>query len=416
MSDERRGVPSASALGRLDPEDGCPASFLLGQEAERRGMAPEPAADGQSGTRVHKWLETETDEDWRALDADEQETALMCQEQVEQLADEFVDLDSVAPHRALREVRLGLTRMWRALIVSPKATTKFVVTGKSDRLYIQGTGALVVDFKTSRGPTPHASVNKQLLGLAVLPSLAYHLDTVRVAIVQPWAGKPTVAEYGQQELDAAFKWLVHTAANAMKPGQTPQVGDYCHWCPARLICPAFNAAAVAPASAIQPATLPAEKAKEAIFARVHEFNGGDIAAILDDPRLKYVGWLAAAAKSVALKRLEENPESVPGWEIREVSGKRKIADPATAAALVEPLLIGADGGPDAALIRASELRPRVLEEEIRKASGKKGKLRYNLTATAATEAMEQKLGGLLTAPIGKRLARIGAQLEEESEL
>ncbi len=84
-TDERGGKPSASALNRLD---NCPASWNLS-----KGIAEPPAGpEAESGRRIHKWLETGDNEDWLAMSDEEQEIAERCDDQIKQLAGEFIYL------------------------------------------------------------------------------------------------------------------------------------------------------------------------------------------------------------------------------------------------------------------------------------------------------------------------------------
>jgi len=64
--------------------------------------------------------------------------------------------------------------------------------------------------------------------------------------------------------------------------------------------------------------------------------------------------------------------------------------------LLAPLLAGAEGGAQAALMRAAKLSAATLTEEIHKASGMKSATRYNMTAKQAKETLAETLGELMT--------------------
>ena len=81
--DPRRGVPSCSAFARLEA---CPRSFTLSI-----GQPDTSGADAESGTRIHKWLETQDDADWQALNDAEQETTERCYEQREAIARDWIN-------------------------------------------------------------------------------------------------------------------------------------------------------------------------------------------------------------------------------------------------------------------------------------------------------------------------------------
>jgi hypothetical protein len=169
---------------------------------------------------------------------------------------------------------------------------------------------------------------------------------------------------------------------------------------------------------IAPHTLPAETtaAKQCVFARVHEFNGENLAAILDDPRFTYAMWIREAAKSVAAKRIADGLP-VPGYELRDVEGRREIAKPLEAWTALAPLL----NFKQEAFLAACKPSPPALEEQIRIASGPKitaagkpHKTQMALSGLEAKKTLETALGSLITKKTSKRLTKIGAQLEDEN--
>jgi hypothetical protein len=139
--------------------------------------------------------------------------------------------------------------------------------------------------------------------------------------------------------------------------------------------------------------------KEALFARAYEADTATLAEMGE--RVRMLEWGAAAIKAAIRRRLEEGGLAADelrdaGWELLETNGNREIADPDKAAVLLAPLLAGAEGGPQAALMRAAKLSAATLTEEIHKASGKKSATRYNMTAKQAKDALAQALGELMT--------------------
>lgn len=259
-----------------------------------------------------------------------------------------------------------------------------------------GDAVLVIDYKTGRADVTPAESNDQLRGLAPLVS---HLrpETVTVAIVAPQSGKPTVAVFDRDALKAAKSWLVQTWLNAPHATETA-AGPWCQYCPARLICRAYadhNAQTLAP---LTQNGLPAEKQKEALFARAYETDAATLAEMGE--RVQMLRWGAAAITSAIRKRLEEGGRDADelkaaGWSLKEEDGKREITDPDKAAQLLAPLLAGAEGGATAALMRAAKLSAATLTEELHKASGKKSATRYNITGKDAKELLASTLAGLI---------------------
>jgi hypothetical protein len=136
-----------------------------------------------------------------------------------------------------------------------------------------------------------------------------------------------------------------------------------------------------------------------LFARAYETDTATLAEMGE--RVKMLEWGAAAIKAAIRRRLEEGGLAADelreaGWELVEENGNREITDPDKAAILLAPLLAGAEGGANAALMRCAKLRASKLTEEIHKASGMKSATRYNITAKQAKDALAETLGELMT--------------------
>ena len=415
--DPRRGVPSGSGLERADA---CPPSFKLERIAAERGLAPDAGEDAASGDRVHRFLETRSEEDWNLLSPAEKETGEKCEDQAWGIAR---DWGATPDKRHAIELRLGLTPWGKAVpVLDDGNPVEFIVTGKSDETWIGGDRGLVIDFKTGRGEVEEAVRNAQLRCYAVLAALRWDLSHVRVAIIQPLAGAPSIADYGPAELEAAHEWLLTVSERASEiqvgfdgeevTGEGKALlsaGRHCHYCDAQLICPAFKAAGMAALAPVSPATLPAASTKEAIFARVHEMDAGVVRSILSDPRRKMLKWLDAAVTGVAIKMLRADPKSLPGYELREKAGVRKIEDTETASHILTRII------DSEAILRCSSLRPAKLEEEIQIASGKKTRTRYNITKKEAKETLRDMLSDLMAVKTKTVIAETGEMIEDEEE-
>jgi len=410
-SDPRQGLPSASGLYRLR---NCPGSYAMGREAIARNMTPPDGGDdAASGTRIHRWLETESAEDWNALNYSEQQTAALCQSQARRLLADFAKRHGEVTWMGC-EKRLAINAF--GIVLDAASSLNRIGSGQADLIAQAGDNLLVIDYKTGRGDITPADANDQLRGLAALAS---HINrgSVEVAIVAPMIGQPTVAVFDREALKAAKAWLVRTWLNAPHATET-SAGDWCQYCPARLICAAYaahNAQTLAP---LTQEGLPAEKAKEALFARAYESDAATLAEMGE--RVKMLEWGAAAIKSAIRKRLEEGGAGADelkaaGWSLKEEGGAREITDPDKAAQLLAPLLAGAEGGATAALMRAAKLSAATLTEEIHKASGKKSATRYNMTAKEAKETLASTLGNLIVQKPRTKLVH-GKTETEETEI
>lgn len=314
-NDPRRGLPSASAMDRLEA---CPASFHAS-----KGLPDSSSEDAESGTRIHKALETG---DASELSPDELDTFKMCLDQRQQIVEAWYGSDP--GHGVLDpflEVRLGLTNIGGVVEVTDETTATLRFTGQADVIALDGKRGLVIDYKTGRGDYEHATGNRQLRALAALAARRWRLDSVRVAIVQPWAGKPTVADFDAQGIADSLSWLSRTLERVK--AATPEdlnAGEHCKWCRAKAVCPAFREAALAPVSnmAINLPVNP-ETSRAALFARAMELAPESLARLVRG--LKLVGWYQAAIEGAARLRAESDVEFqqyfrlVPGNEVREIT-------------------------------------------------------------------------------------------------
>jgi len=412
-------IPSASAMHRLA---NCPASLALSKAARAAGMAPPAGPEATAGTRIHKASETANLE---GLSDEECSMTSMCLRQAGDLLDAWCERfgwksDSLHEHR----FAMKLDGECYLMANSDDIRGEVICTGQVDTLIVSigehGAHGVIFDYKTGPGEVDDAADNEQLRALAAMVSGALRLDSVRVAIIQPLAGAPTVADYGQKELLGAVDWAWRVAVRAIgSNGILPHAGDHCQYCPARAMCPALREAATSAPDYLDVDSLPAGNEKAAMTARAIALPADELSRLLHGRRM--IGYYLAAIESAARIRLEAG-EPVPGWELRERLGKREIADPSAAAAAVAPLLANAEGGSAAAIMRAATLRASVLTKEIQRASGPKinkdgteAKRGYALSEPAAKQALADALGENLTRRASTVLAKVGAQLEDEDD-
>ncbi len=423
---ERFGVPSCSALDRLEK---CPGSFHLSKVAEEQNAVPPAGPEAESGNRIHRWLETGTDEDWSAMSLAEQDTAERCLRQRDEVVKEWRDS---LPEGAFfpighefRENRFYFDGQESGHIADMESEP--IVTGAPDVLIIGEdlngeVYCIILDFKSGPGAVANAVENAQLRGLAAIASrFPSRPVKIRVAIIQPLCGPPSVADYGPKELEAALAWLRHILNLELFGSRLEfSAGDHCQYCPARAICQTLRDAVKKQPLALIQDGLPPDNQQAAMIARGMELTGQQVSNALK--QIKLLDIYKAAIKAVAFMKIDAG-EKVPDFEIREVEGKRKIEDAPKAAAAVAPLLANAEGGSHAAITRAAKLSATILTEEIRKASGPKLKSDgtpaargYALSESAAKERLADALGELMTRPKSRRLCAVGGdQLEGDDD-
>jgi len=339
MTDERYNRPSCSSFAQLEA---CPWSWKAQQ-----GKPDETNEDAAAGDRVHLWLAEKSVTAWEAMSGAEQDHAELMDAQANRLAEEYLDEFEFIP---IAEQRIIMTRGGTTCIagadgIKPLPPWHVFFSGKFDRLYQDGRRGLIVDFKSGRGEYDAAADNAQLRGLAAIVADCYGLTECAAAIVQPFAGKPTVAEFNQKALTAAWDWSVHIVERAedAKP-EDASAGVHCHYCRAKVDCPTFRAYSQEPAETLQLERLPAdpENARAALYARAMEIDAASLGQILD--RLQALGWLISAAQGAAKRRIEAG-ERIPGaageYVLKHAKGKRSLKDvakvwPALAAIGVTP--------------------------------------------------------------------------------
>jgi hypothetical protein len=218
IPDPRAGLPSASALPRLSK---CGASWRLSQEAIRQGIVNRQSASSDSGHKIHRWLETQADADWQALTDDERETATKCYAQAEWVIADWGG--EVAGCLAEREKRLWLFADGRVASTAVLDADP-VFSGAADLIVHGDRRALVIDFKSGRSEYEPAPGNQQLLGLSVLVAGWTGARNIRVALVQPLAGPPSIADYDGPALDQAKTQLLALLEYIKTPNLIPQPG------------------------------------------------------------------------------------------------------------------------------------------------------------------------------------------------
>lgn len=352
-------VPSASKLGRIM---NCPASHKAEQAA---GDVPEDTRDADEGQDVHGVLSDDLSADDVSYTA--AQTAEMCEAQVEQLLREWHDPDLEIP-LGFKEIRYGLTDIGAVIGVFHSAKANVVFTGQFDRLYIQGERGLLIDFKALHGKHASALENPQLMGLAVLVARRHKLTSLRVALVQPWKGKPTVADHNEESLWKASQWLNSVLENEyLSIPDDRKAGDHCTYCKARFACPTKRAYNIAALDIVQPETLPAdpETRNKAVFARMAELSPEQLIHI-EKNVVKLMGVFIASHKAIFKQRVEAG--EIPGYALKEKSGRRKISNVGTAYERA-----AAHGVTAEAFAEKCTLSLKGLNEVLKTASGKKGK-------------------------------------------
>ena len=316
-------VPSASKLARIMQ---CPASHKAEMSA---GDVPEDTRDADEGQDVHSVLSDDLSAD--DVSASAAQTAEMCERDAQALlADWQQPGDVPLGYKEMRYALLHAGDRYYVAAAHPDILGEVVFTGQFDRLYVQGDRGLLIDFKSLHGKHAAALENPQLMGLAVLVAKRHKLTSLRVALVQPWKGKPTTADYDDDTLSRAkyqlLKWL--SREESALP-EDRQAGDHCTYCKARFTCQTFQSANIEALDVIQPETIAGDSKHQAsvIFARMAELSIPQLVHIQKNVR-QMMGVFLASHAAVFKQRVEAG--EIPGFTLKEKSGRRKIVSVGTA--------------------------------------------------------------------------------------
>lgn len=361
-------VPSASKLHRIMQ---CPASHKAEQAA---GDVPEDTRDAEEGQDVHGVLSEDISADEVSYSA--AQTAEMCERDVDRLLAEWEP--DVKAHPELlplgfKELRYGLTDIGAVIPVHDDTKANVIFTGQFDRLYIQGNRGLLIDFKSLHGKHASAIENPQLMGLAVLVAKRHKLTSLRVALVQPWKGKPTVADYSPAGLAMAEVILYQTLEKERNASpEDRKAGDHCTYCKSRFSCETFKSQNIAALDVVQPETLPADPdtRNKAVFARMAELSPEQLIHIQKNV-VGLMGAFIAAHKAIFKMRVEAR--EIPGFTLKEKSGRRKITSVATAYERA-----AAYGVTPEAFTAKCSLSMKGLNEALKDATKAKGKALENM--------------------------------------
>ena len=226
MTDERKGKPSASGMSRL---------ALCAGSRNLESTLPEQETNQymQLGTDVHAVLAGTKEYD--ELTEEGQEIATRC----------LSDFSTL-----IAQLDLGERT---AEVLEQRFWYNDAYSGAIDRIDFFGDVAVVTDYKTGRSSQGKASENQQLKAYAVLVKYHYpELKTIYVAVIQPLAGGTTIAEYNEQELEAATTEILGIVSASLEPDafRTPSA-NACKWCRAKSICPDAYGQAVASKTHLQ---------------------------------------------------------------------------------------------------------------------------------------------------------------------
>lgn len=367
MSDDpRKGQTSASNAAA---DMACPGRFLA-----QRGLADVKGEWAESGTAVHRALATG---DTSKLSLAENETYEACRAIASRLVADYFGA-KVTPALFVE------TRFWTRFKVSDgEKIVELGHSGQVDVVFRAGTKALVLDYKSLNQEAPESPKNLQLRDLAVLvQGNLLPISEIAVAIVQPLVThSPEICLYSTEDVVRAEAEMLARIVRSNDP-KSPRVAGtlQCTYCLAKTNCAAYSAWAGA--------MIPLQNEAEALVVQT-AFQTA-MAEWSPPQRAQVANVLAPAAKALEQMKeflkdgLAQDPEFVPGWQLRDGNKIETITNPQEC---FQRFM--AAGGTDHQFMQAVKVGKTRLKEKLAEVTGKKGR--------ALDDVLRQMLDGITEA-------------------
>ena len=364
-TDERQDLPSASAYPR---DHACPGARNLIRTLPQAVIDAQETDAATSGTRVHAAMAGELPES--ELTGEEERIFGQLKSGEDLIVERCWNAEK--EHEVLTEKRLWAYDLGQR-----------ISSGKPDRVLLAADAAIIIDHKTGRIEAEKADGNLQLRELAVLVWQNFpQVKTVFVAVNQPWFDPPvSIAEYGENELRRAWEELLDDLATCEAPDAPRMPGEHCRYCPAKGICPEFQASAGA-VLAVAGVVSPALATKESVALAISGLTLGQLASALE--RRHVLAWAKDALEDTAKALLDADPAAVPGWSLKPGNLVEKVTDAQTVYGRAV-----AQGVPEKNFLAAVTISKTALKDLLKVATGQKGK--------ALDAALETLVAGCTTA-------------------
>ena len=286
LSRDRADCPSSSSLDRFVQ---CSASHNMGLLADSWGQNKVAGKDAEFGLKVHQALQEGSA---KSLETDDERLAFSAMYRQHH---QFVNAWKSWWNSPEEAQELLEHRLWLHYGLTP------VFTGQADFILIQGTHALILDYKSLWNKVAEPEDNHQLRSLAVLLWLSRpELKDITIQIISPhYTYSPHQMLVG--ELEGYLEFLKGTI-KSVNQANAPVPGEWCKYCQGLLICPAVRKTASDLLKADEDGSLPARLPKgDAGSLMLDQMTA--LSALIDKVREHY--------KTV----LTEDPKALPGWQL-----------------------------------------------------------------------------------------------------
>ena len=305
MSDERKGLPSASTFDRVVF---CPGS----PEAERAvPVAPTVADIAAEGEAIHAAV---AEDDLSELGLTAMNLANQLAMTNQQALSTWMQQNNFAD--------VGKTVVEERFWFQDPATHEDIVSAKPDFVAIEGGQCLVIDDKSGFKRVTEAAGNWQLrVQLVALDQNLGPFSRARVAIAQHRLGSQfSICDYTRADIDQAAMEVVFYCRRAAGANLERVPGEHCRYCRAKASCPEYASYGMLPWSQAQ---LGKPMAKKDIYAKAGQLSLKDL-AFIESRRSAAVNLFEAVKER--LKTLDEKTLASLGYELKPTGFLRAITN------------------------------------------------------------------------------------------
>lgn len=309
----------STELITTDPRRGCTSASNAaadrrceGRHIAQRGIPQRESADADFGRKIHEALANNSPD---GLDGDQ----LGIYEQCTSIRDMVVEkvFGGDAPNIKVIKER----RLWAKITAKPgdknPAAPRYEHSGQADYMARMGSRLLIIEYKALPGDVPSSSHNEQLRDQAVLAFRALLPKEIITAVVQPLVTHdPELCLYDSSTLaKAELEMYARVRASNNPSAQRTPNSISCKFCLANTTCAEYQQWA----GSQLPDTTP--------------IIGVPVAQWTPQQRTYFCDMKSVAQKwlddcEAEMKRLlKENPESVPGYHLKDGKTRETVTDP-----------------------------------------------------------------------------------------
>lgn len=343
MNTQLRGEYTSASNAQAD-------ALCAGRHMAQKGKPDIRTSDADFGTAIHKALAIQ---DSAGLDMEQEDIYESCLKIEKNVVAQFFPELAGTVLTPLRE-----TRMW-------VGWENWKHSAQLDVAYRHQTKALIIEYKTLPGEVAESPKNEQLRDqVCVCYANTPLLEMIGVAVVQPLVThSPQICVYKKDDIEKAMNYLYVRVRRSNDPNAARTAGPVqCKFCRAKPDCKEY--AAYASSLSVTPII---KKIQPSILASPVSSWTPDQRSIFMDHLSFMQSWMETC-KSEIKQKLKEDPESVPGYKLKEGAKRSTIINPQ----LVYDAFLAA-GGTSQQFMTCLEISKTDLKASLREAKKLKGK-------------------------------------------